>query len=209
MRKILVLGDWRKLHNEEPHDWHFLLDTVWMIQLRWNVMGNLKERSHFENLGTDGRIILKLFWMRECEVDYFGSQLGQVAGFCEHRNEHLGAKNCREFLDLLLNCWLLKKSCAAWRWLVLFVCLFTGWLVCWFACLFVCSLAVWFCWFGSLLYTAVWRGRIWERTGNGRHAAESRQGVDKSIDGALTGKWRIWVKALLYHLGTACQVLDL
>jgi hypothetical protein len=26
-------------------------------------MGNLKERGHFQNLGTDGRTILKLCWM--------------------------------------------------------------------------------------------------------------------------------------------------
>ena len=67
-------------------------------------MGNLKERGHFENLGLEGRIILKLFWMRECEVDYCGSQWGQVAGCCEHSNEHLGAVHCREIRDLLLNC---------------------------------------------------------------------------------------------------------
>jgi len=28
-------------------------------------VGNLKERDHFENLDTDGRIILKFFGMRE------------------------------------------------------------------------------------------------------------------------------------------------
>ena len=85
-------------------------------------MGILKGRG-----GTDGRIILKLFWMRECEVDYSGSQWGQVAGFCEHSNEHLGAVNCRE---LLLNYWLFVKGCAAWSLFVcLLVCCLVGWLV--------------------------------------------------------------------------------
>jgi hypothetical protein len=70
-----------------------------VIKLRRDVVGNLKGRDHFENLDTDGRVILKLFWMRECEVDYFGSQWGQVAGFCEHSNEHFGAIKCGEFLD--------------------------------------------------------------------------------------------------------------
>ena len=45
-----------------------------MIKLRGNEMGNLKERDHFENLVTDGRIILILVWMGECELDYSGSQ---------------------------------------------------------------------------------------------------------------------------------------
>ena len=43
-----------------------------------------------------------------------------TVGFCEHSNEHFGAINCREFIDLLLNYWLFKKGCAAWS---LFVCL--------------------------------------------------------------------------------------
>jgi hypothetical protein len=33
--------------------------------------------------------------------------------------------------------------------------------------------------------------------------------VDKGTEGALTGRWRRWVRALSYHLGTTCQVLDL
>jgi hypothetical protein len=95
-------------------------------------MGNLKERGHFEKLGKAGRIILKLFWMGECEVDYSGSQWGQVAGFCEHSVEHLGAINCREFLDLLMNYWLLKKGCAARSLLVgLFVWLLASLFTCW------------------------------------------------------------------------------
>jgi hypothetical protein len=40
--------------------------------------------------------------------------------------------------------------------------------VCWFVYLVG--------WFSSLLCTAIWRGRVWERTGNERHAAESMEG---------------------------------
>ena len=64
--------------------------------------------------------------------------------------------------------------------------------VCWFVYLvgwlLVCLLVGWFCWFSSLLCTAIWRGRIWERAGNERHAAESGEGMDKDIEGALNRK---------------------
>jgi hypothetical protein len=38
------------------------------------------------------------------------------------------------------------------------------------------------------LCTAIWRGRIWERAGNERHAAESGEGMDKDIEGAVNRK---------------------
>jgi hypothetical protein len=68
-----VTGEWRRLHNEGPYD--LCLPTIICLvksrRMRWAGhqktrevhtliwWGDLKERRHFEDLGIDGRIILK------------------------------------------------------------------------------------------------------------------------------------------------------
>ena len=79
-----VTGEWRKLHNEELNDLYSSPNIVRVIKLRrmrwaghvdvWRRgemctgfwWGKLRERYHLEDLGVDGRIILKwLFKKRE------------------------------------------------------------------------------------------------------------------------------------------------
>jgi hypothetical protein len=64
------------MHNEEVHDLYSSISITWMIKSRmirsctWHILGrteinagfwwgNMKERVHFEDLGTDNKIILK------------------------------------------------------------------------------------------------------------------------------------------------------
>ena len=69
-----VTGEWRKLHNEELNDLYCSPNIVWVIKLRrmrWAghvahmggeervLVGNLRERDHFEDPSIDGRIILR------------------------------------------------------------------------------------------------------------------------------------------------------
>jgi hypothetical protein len=64
-----IIGGWRKLHNEELHNVHFLLNIIRTIKLmKWaGHVGfwykNLKQRDHQEDIGEDSRIILK--WILE------------------------------------------------------------------------------------------------------------------------------------------------
>jgi hypothetical protein len=61
---------------------------------------NLKGRDHSEDLGIDGKIILKWIFRIVGEgLDSSGS--GLVAGSCEHGNEPSGFIKGREFLDKL------------------------------------------------------------------------------------------------------------
>ena len=53
-----------------------------------------------------------------CELVSSGSGQGQVAGCCEQGNEPLGCIKCREHLDYLRNCQLLKKDSAAFMFYV-------------------------------------------------------------------------------------------
>ena len=72
-----VMGEWRKIQNEELHDLYSSPNIVQVIKLRrmrwvrhmasmgesrgayrvW--WGNLREKDHFEDPGVDGRIILR------------------------------------------------------------------------------------------------------------------------------------------------------
>ena len=69
-----VTGVWRKLHNEELYDSYPLSDirVIKLREIRWagHVEGerreaylvlwrNVNDRDHLEDLGIDGRIILK------------------------------------------------------------------------------------------------------------------------------------------------------
>ena len=91
-----VTGEWRILHNEERYDlytpYQFIVQVMKSSRIKWAGhvarigrrdlytgfwLGNLRERDHWEDLGVDGRIILKfifkkwdggiwiiLFWLR-------------------------------------------------------------------------------------------------------------------------------------------------
>ena len=77
--------------------------------------GNLRERDHIENLGIDGRIMLK--WILKESVGrawsgFFWLRLG-TWGDCKKSNEPSGFRKCREFVN-----WLLSKDSAPWSWLV-------------------------------------------------------------------------------------------
>jgi hypothetical protein len=72
-----VIGEWRKLHNEELNDLYSAPSIVRVIKskrMRWAVhvvcmgrgelytafwWGNLREREHLRDPGVDGRIILR------------------------------------------------------------------------------------------------------------------------------------------------------
>ena len=71
-----VIGEWRKLHNEEHCDVYWLLSIIWVIKsrrMRWVghvehmgerrgaysvLVGKPEESDHNESRGVDGRIIL-------------------------------------------------------------------------------------------------------------------------------------------------------
>jgi hypothetical protein len=55
---------------------------------------NLKERDRLENIGVDGRIMLKRILNKlggGCGLHSSGSGYGPVVGWCEHSNEPFGS----------------------------------------------------------------------------------------------------------------------
>jgi len=66
---------------------------------------NLKEGAQFKDLGVDGRIIAKrvLSVMGCCELSWFYSRYGYLAGFCVHSIESLGSMQCEEHFMWLRN----------------------------------------------------------------------------------------------------------
>ena len=66
--------------------------------------GSLRERDHLEDLGVDGRIILRWIFRKWDVGVWTGSSyftIGTVVGTCECGNEPLGSIKCGKFLDLL------------------------------------------------------------------------------------------------------------
>jgi hypothetical protein len=64
--------------------------------------GNLKERARLEDLGIDGRILLRWIfrkWDGGHGLDSSGSGKGQVAGTCNCSNEPSSSIKCGKFLD--------------------------------------------------------------------------------------------------------------
>jgi hypothetical protein len=61
----------------------------------------MKERFHLEDLGVDGRIILKwVFKKWDGGMDWIDlAQEGQVVGSLEWSDGPLGSINCRKLLD--------------------------------------------------------------------------------------------------------------
>jgi hypothetical protein len=63
---------------------------------------NFKGRDHSEDLGVDGRIIVKCILGKQGErLDSSCSSNGLVAGCCEQDNEHSGSIKIGKFLDKL------------------------------------------------------------------------------------------------------------
>ena len=64
--------------------------------------GNLRERDHLEDLGVDGRIILRWIfrkWEGVVGTGWSWLRIGTGDGHFECGNEHSGSIKCGEFLD--------------------------------------------------------------------------------------------------------------
>jgi hypothetical protein len=64
--------------------------------------GDLRETDHLEDLGVNGRVILRWIirkWDVGHGLNWSGSGQGQVAGTCNCGNEHSGSIKCGKFLD--------------------------------------------------------------------------------------------------------------
>jgi hypothetical protein len=79
-----VVGDWRRLHNEELHNFYLSQNIITVIRsrrMRWAghvawmgemrnaysiLMENLKEKDYSEELGLDAKITLKYILEKEC-----------------------------------------------------------------------------------------------------------------------------------------------
>jgi hypothetical protein len=116
-RRDEVVGEWRKLHNEELNDLYCSLSIFRVIKSRcaghvvrmgrgeaytgfwWR---NLKERNHLGDPGEGGRIILRWIFRKWDVGLWTGSSWLRVVtdgGICQCGNEPSGSIKCEEFLD--------------------------------------------------------------------------------------------------------------
>ena len=68
--------------------------------------GNRRERGFLEDLGVDGRIVLKCIFKKQdgrAWNAFIWMRTGTVAGCCEHGNEPSGSIICLECFDELRN----------------------------------------------------------------------------------------------------------
>jgi len=86
---------WRKLHNKELNNLYSSPNIVWVSKLRrtrWavhvahmgRVVGNLRERDHFEDLGINGRIILRWICRKWDVRAWTGSVWLRTGTSCRH-----------------------------------------------------------------------------------------------------------------------------
>ena len=76
------------------------------------LLERLEERDLFEDLGVDGRIILKCMFRNRIGRRGFDSSVsGNVLfeGFCKQCNEHLSFKNNGKITDNMSKCYLLLR----------------------------------------------------------------------------------------------------
>jgi hypothetical protein len=81
------------------------------------LVGYLKEKNQFQNLGVDGKIILKGPTELGGEGAYGICQFEgrkRWRAVCGRGEERSSSTKCRELLDSARNSWLLKKDSASW-----------------------------------------------------------------------------------------------
>ena len=77
---------------------------------------NQKEREHLEILGLDGSVLKRIpNHLSVRGLDWSGSSLEQLEGFCDRGVETYGFIEWGEFFDQLRNLQLLKEDCAPCR----------------------------------------------------------------------------------------------
>jgi hypothetical protein len=77
-----ITGEWRRLHNEKLHDLYSSPNIIWVYKsrrTRWpghiahkgkrrcgynDLVGKPEIRDHFQDIGIDGRILLKLVFKK-------------------------------------------------------------------------------------------------------------------------------------------------
>ena len=80
--------------------WHVACVGTGKVRTLW--WGILGERANFEDIGIDGKIILKSISKKlvgKSRLDYSGLEYGEVADTCEHDNKMSGCVICGEFLQ--------------------------------------------------------------------------------------------------------------